>query len=77
MVKSREDNSAEIAVAFSARASARSWCAGFFDVGRAENLGRLVANFLAENRYMRRVLERLGFRIAPGAAGMLVPVLDL
>jgi len=36
-----------------------------------------VANFLSENRFMRRVLEQLGFRIAPAAAGMLVAVLDL
>jgi acetyltransferase len=81
MVKSREDNSAEIAIVVSDRYQRQGLgtelVRRLVDVGRAEKLARLVANFLAENRYMRRVLESLGFRIAPGDAGMLVAVLDL
>jgi len=81
MVKSREDNSAEIAIVvndrFQRQGLGTELVRRLVDVARAENLGSLVANFLAENRYMRWVLERLGFRMAPSAAGMLVAVLDL
>jgi acetyltransferase len=81
MVKSREDNSAEIAIVVSDRSQRQGLgtelVRRLVEVGRAEKLGRLVANFLAENRFMRRVLQRLGFHIAPGAAGMLVAALDL
>jgi acetyltransferase len=81
LVKSREDNSAEIAIVVSDRYQRQGLgtelVRRLVQVGRAEKLGRLVANFLSENRFMRRVLELLGFHIAPGAAGMLVAVLDL
>jgi acetyltransferase len=81
MVKSREDDSAEIAIVVNDRYHRQGLGTEIVrrlaDVARAEKLGRLVANFLSENRFMRRVLERLGFRIAPGTPGMFVAVLDL
>lgn len=82
MVKSRDGNSAEIAIVVSDRYQRQGLgtelVRRLVAVARDERLTCLRADFLVENQYMRRVLERLGFQVkASRAPNLLTATLAL